>query len=300
MASQAASLTAAQLKNLPRAETITVLYKEKDATDGDNLRIVGDKFPKSIATAFSTKWKAELVPSNKTNSGEIHSVIVDSIVVTGGSYGIWRDILNWMLGSCQGFGFAQTPSQRFKPYSFQFFVRECAVSIGCDTLQERATKRMERICAEQVHSEDVRALWLVNPPNEETRAFLVEHIAVRLWEKRLKAKSAYWTLREEFPDLNERIDTFLAQLKKDSAGDSRGDRRGRSDVQGVKDTTKKDGVRKVRAQRPQGHGEDGGEGKTVVLKMEVVRKATKKTPAYAKLDLASIGVTREQFCGSRE
>ncbi|OAL23454.1 hypothetical protein AYO22_06504 [Fonsecaea multimorphosa] len=299
MSSRAASMSAVALKHLSRKETIKVLYKDKDDADGATLQMVHEKLPKSIATAFSTKWEAELPPMSKKNLSDNRNIAAGSVVVTGGRHGIWRDIVNWMLASCQGFGFAQTPSQRFKPYSFQYFVRECAASIGCDTLQERANKRMERICVEQVHSEDVRALWLVDPPDEEMKAFLVEHIAVRLWEKRLKAKSAYWTLREEFPDLDARIDTFLARMKYGNPGEPRGDQRLRPGKQGGSDTAKNDRAAKARAKGSNEQQDDDDEAQRVTLKMEVVRKATKKTPAYAKLDLASIGVTRDQFCGSK-
>ncbi|OAP55696.1 hypothetical protein AYL99_09848 [Fonsecaea erecta] len=301
MSSRAAAMTAVELRDLPRQESITVLHHDKDATGGDNLRIVTETLPKSIATAFSSRWEAELPRGSKKSIGDFRNTAgdpADTVVVTGGSPAIWCDIINWMLASCQGYGFAPTPSAEFKQYSFQYFVRKYAASIGCDTLQKRAEQRMARISMEQVHSEDVRALWLVNPPDEEMRTFLVEHVAVRWWERRLKAKSAYLTLREEFPDLNERINTFLTQLKNASC-ESRGNKTPKHRRQGGNNKAKTDSAPNAQAKGRKDQQSNRDETQTVTLKVEVVRKATKKTPAYAKLDLASIGVTRDQFCGRR-
>ncbi|EXJ59442.1 uncharacterized protein A1O5_12067 [Cladophialophora psammophila CBS 110553] len=295
----AASLNSAQLKRLLAGPTVTILFRNKTDTDGDDVRVVYEDFPKNVATAFSTKWEAELSPTEGV-VGNIKNSTHQTIVVSGADGDTWRKILDWMIRCCQGFGYAQVPNRKLKPYAYQFFIHECAASIGCDILKKRARKRMVLLSVEQIHSEDVRALWLVEPPNEKMRTFLVEHIAIRFWEKRLRAKSAFWTLREEFSDLHDRINLFIAELNGGPADVARGYGPTRLETQGHKKTARNISAVKVEeqsnVQRPTNAKR---ENKTVTLKPHIVRKATSKTPAYAKLDLASIGVTREKFCGPR-
>ncbi|KIW87031.1 uncharacterized protein Z519_12328 [Cladophialophora bantiana CBS 173.52] len=155
-------------------------------------------------------------------------------------------------------------------------------------------------CLSNKSTQDVRALWLVAAPNEERRTFLVAHIAIRFWENRLRAKSAFWTLREEFPDLHDRINLFIAALNGGPADVARGYGLVRLEARGRKKTIRNISAVKVEGQNNvQRPTNEEREDKAVTLKPQIVRKATSKTPAYAKLDLASIGVTREKFCGPR-
>ncbi|KAJ4661693.1 hypothetical protein HRR90_000893 [Exophiala dermatitidis] len=84
---------------------------------------------------------------------------------------------------------------------------------GCEYLQHKIEKRMEQMAAGQIHSEDVRCLFLSVEPqvDEDMKKFLAEHVAIRIWEKRLKAKGAYRTLREEIPEFNKMIDGILGK-----------------------------------------------------------------------------------------
>lgn len=43
----------------------------------------------------------------------------------------------------------------------------------------------------------------------------------------------------------------------------------------------------------------GADEKVVILQAEVVCRASSGRPAFAKLDLASVGVTKEQFSGTK-
>jgi hypothetical protein len=156
---------------------------------------------------------------------------------------------------------------------------------------------MERMSRGQIHQEDVRALYLMNPPDLEMRKLLVEHVAVRLWERTLWAKSAYWTVREEIPEFSDAIDEVLGAKKKEktarktpeAGGSHHHPKGGASRAQGENAEKEKEKTPKQKR----------GKTKTVTLRVEVVRRATNGRPARAKLDLGAIGISKEKFCGRR-
>ncbi|KIW87032.1 uncharacterized protein Z519_12329 [Cladophialophora bantiana CBS 173.52] len=86
--------------------TVTILFKNNTDTDGDVVRVVYEDFPKNVATAFFTKWEAELSPT-KGAVGNIKNSTRQTIVVSGADGDTWRKILDWMIRCCQGFGYAQ-------------------------------------------------------------------------------------------------------------------------------------------------------------------------------------------------
>ncbi|EXJ54054.1 hypothetical protein A1O7_09391 [Cladophialophora yegresii CBS 114405] len=301
------SLSPTSLKNLKAGETITIWYKENDSTDTVNKRILFEAFPKNVATTFSTTWKAEFPPLKKMRTDDIlKNGSKKSVTVVGGNFKVWKDILNWMLASCEGKGLEQLKIPNVKPFTYLFILRACARVIECEHLVTEANRHMDRIAKVQIHSEDVRALWFLNPPDAEMRQFLAEHVAIRFWEKRLKAYGAYRTLRTEIPEFNQAIDEFCNMKKAERAEEKKKLWEQRKKEREIKRATGygrsgrtagdwkgKDGNRKAE------ESQDGGETKTVTLKMEVVRKGTKKQPTYAKLDLGAIGLNKQQFVGGK-
>jgi hypothetical protein len=292
--------------SLKNGETIQVLYKANSDADASTIRILSDAFPKNVATTFSTKWKKEFPPLNKMKVGDIrNAVLKKSVVVVGANVETYKEILQWMLESCEGRGLAKIPTTTWKPFTHLFLLRACAKQIGCDYLVKEANKQMDKIAETQIHSEDVRALWDLSPPDTEMREFLAQHVAIRFWEKRLKAVSAYLTLRMEFPELDKAVNDFCAIKKAERAEEKK-----KLWEQKKKERDAKRGMRyggygrEKRAHVCLGGRKfvaDEGEqkAKTKTLKLEVVRKATKNQPAYAKLDLGEIGLTKEQFVGRR-
>ncbi|KIX04122.1 uncharacterized protein Z518_07675 [Rhinocladiella mackenziei CBS 650.93] len=186
---------------LMATEPITILHQESDTAE---TRVLYENIPKRIVTAFSTKWKAEFLNTAKTKSASVQKAPAkDSITVVSDKFDIHRDIVSWMLSCCESKGVRPFANPKYKPYSYLYFVHTCAAVLDCEYLEEDANKRMERIAQPQIHSEDVRALYLMNPADNKMRKFLVKHVAIRFWEKRLKAKSACWTLREEDPGIQQ-------------------------------------------------------------------------------------------------
>lgn len=239
-----------------------------------------------------------------------------SVTIVGGRFNIHKDILAWMSSCCDGRGIQKFPyPSTNKPFTYLYFTRACAAIMGCESLEKEVTKAMERIANAQIHSEDVRALWLLNnPPDEDMQKFLAEHVAIRIWEKRLKAKGAYTTLREEIPEFNRAIDEILA-LKKAERKSEKGavaqvednkkpapPRRRQEEWRSSNPQNWRATVVSRRAQNPKGEDVNTGTIKAEVVKTgkiraEVVRRGSNGRPTFARLDLEDLGVTKDGFRG---
>ncbi|EXJ78422.1 hypothetical protein A1O1_08822 [Capronia coronata CBS 617.96] len=287
--------------SLKTPETITVLYKL--TSDAEPL-ILCEAFPKGVAMTFSTNWKIDFPPVNKMSVAELQKPAKKSVTIVGGRFNIHKDIIGWMLSCCDGRGMQQFPQPKRKTFTYLYHARTCAAIIGCEYLGQEVTRSMQRIANAQIHSEDVRALYLLDPPDAEMKKFLAEHVAVRIWEKRLKAKGAYATLREELPEFNKAIDEILdakkaaRQAEKDALVQA-----------GTKPTTTPPRRRQQNWRSPRAPGSQANMGqkkapepkepkvKTVTMKAEVVRRASQGRPTFARLDLGAMGVTKDAFCG---
>lgn len=327
-----------------------------------------ENLPWNVAATFSSVWRDELggLEKRTVSNPTVVPGTKNSLVIKGGNFDTYQEIINWMLLSCRGFGVAQWPDPNIGRFTNAYLTRLCAHHIGCDYLVEAASKRMERISNAQIHSEDCRALWMMTPADEEMKQFLVAHIAERLWEKTLRAKASFWRLREELPDLDEAIRAALgikaaahkerkekeaAAAKQEASENGAGAR-----PSGSRRRYARNSQQTYRAQQPQQETSEqdktdrskekgdalvpkreqdrrGGRGgntrqardpkqqkpkqaptgqevqetqateeeknNTIILRAEVVRKRAKGRPAYAKLDLASIAVTNEQFLSKK-
>ncbi len=133
-----------------------------------------------------------------------------SVTLIGGTVQLYKEILKWMLDSCVGKGLAELPIPNDKPFEHMYFLRACANELGCDHLANLANKHMEKITSEQIQPKDVRALWYLDPTDNEMRKFLADHIAIRFFEKKLKDVGPYLALRKEIPDFDKAINDFCA------------------------------------------------------------------------------------------
>lgn len=296
-----------------KSETITILFIGDDDTEP---RVLFENFPKAVATTFSTEWRDQFstLPKRKL-SGPVLAPLKKSLTIKGGNFNTYRQILHWMLSCCDGYGIRPCPDPAVRRFTTAYLIRMCANHIGCDHLVKVTTDRMQYTANAQIHSEDVRALWLMTPADAAMKQFLVDHVATRFWLKSLRGKSTYWTLREEIPEFNNEIKEALnvkataskAEKEKNAAarkglGADRGcfrdghrqyARQARQPEQKVmeqKDVRQPE--QKVVEQQAIRQPQKG----TIMLHAEVVRKGVNGRPSYAKLDLASIGVTKEKFC----
>lgn len=294
--------------SLKNRDNVTILYKPTTDAPPDSTRILAECFPKDVATAFSTVCRDAFPPLNQVKIGEIQA---KSITFTGGYFQVYKDILTWMLASCDGKGLAPVPTRPMRTFTYLYWIRACAEALGCVYLVTEADMKMSRITEGQLHTEDVRALWFMPTADDEMRKFLIEHLAVRFWERRLRTSGAYWALRGEIPDLDQGINSWIANKKVERAEERQklldARKKERDTRQGL-GNGKYRGKNQGRLYEPRtnasNHGADGvnseAGSKTTTLKLEVVRKGNGKKPAYAKLDLGAIGVTRDQFCGRRK
>lgn len=278
-----------------------------------------DGFPKNVATTFSTKWNAEFPPINRIKLADLQKAAAKkSVMIVGGPVSVHKEVLDWMLASCAGKGLVQAPNTDWRQFSHYHDLRICADMIGCNGLVQAAERQMTRIADNQIHSEDVRAVWSKQPSQPKMQQFLARHIAHHTLNRTLHAKGTYSTLREEIPELHEAINKIIEEEKaakkkakedqlkerKAVASGSVGHRGDHTPIRG--------GHRGFQGGRPQnGHRLARPEHKTpiehtkgiapvsaekrVVLKAEIVRRAKNGRPAFAKLDLKAVGITKEQF-----
>ncbi|KIW14696.1 hypothetical protein PV08_07480 [Exophiala spinifera] len=205
------ALSPTKLKELKYGETITILYKETATAEA---RLLRDAFPKKLAVSFSKKWRDEIPPVNKVKTQDLKQFPTKkTVIIVGGNMVIHKHMLNWMVSCCDGKGLKAFSNPRFKAFAFLYYAQSCAAIIGCEYLESNISKRMETLAANQIHSEDVRMLWLASPPDAEMQRFLAEHVALRFWAGTLKAKGSYRTLREEVPSFNKAIDDILNAKK---------------------------------------------------------------------------------------
>ncbi|KAK5063118.1 hypothetical protein LTR84_005194 [Exophiala bonariae] len=296
-------LSASHLHGLVNSKNLTLLFIDDSSAEPWT---VTENLPWNIAATFSSVWRDELggLKERHFSDATISPEMKPSLVIRGGHFGTYQEIITWMLLSCRGYGIAPWPDPIVGRFTNAYLTRLCAHHIRCDYLVEAASNRMEQISNRQIHSEDCRALWMMTPADEEMKQFLVEHVATRLWKKRLRARAAYWTLRNELPDLDQAIRTALgvktaAHQEWKEAGEN--DAKGRLNFNGSRRQYARDAHQVYEAQQQQ-HSEtkasEEPKDNTIMLQAEVIRKAARGRPAYAKLDLACIGMTNAQFLSS--
>ena len=119
-----------------------------------------------------------------------------------------------MLSCCTGQGLKELQHipRSNKPFFQYYMLKEVAEIIGCSYLEKKLGERMDVLAKTQIHSEDVRALYLALPADHDMRKFLAQHVALLLWNGELKARTAYETLREEIPDFDKDINAVLDPL----------------------------------------------------------------------------------------
>lgn len=298
-----------------KSKTVAVLFVGEQDSEP---RVLIESLPVDVASAFSTVWRDELAAlhqqQRKVSSGSARGPLKTSLTIHGGSFSTYKMMVNWMLSCCRGDGMRQWPIVTVGRFTNAYLIRMCSNHIGCDYLVEVTTAYMQHLANTQIHSEDCRALWLMTPPDPEMKQFLVQHVASRFWLKTIRGKASYWTLREEIPDLDKAVREALGVLatahkeqkkmeiaaKKEQGGRGAGfngrRRQNARQVQPPKQEVSEQNTTREPEQTAEEEEADEAKEGTIILQAEVVRKGVKGRPAYAKLDLASIGVTKEQFC----
>ena len=124
-----------------------------------------------------------------------------------------------MVRCCGHQGFKQYRMYRHdeKRFTKSFDLRNSAQTIGCSYLVNEFTVRMEWLLERQVHSEDVRAMFVKAenneiPYNSVVLGMLAEHIAIHIFNRTLKSRSAYDTLRDEMTGFDTKVKSYLLPM----------------------------------------------------------------------------------------
>ena len=285
------------------SERVNVLFREDENSE---WCVLYDDFPVAIATTFSNMWKAEVSARHERKVSRVGlSPPKKALTIENGrNADTYKTILGWMLACCNGTGLKQYPNPSHRHLTQAYLIRCCANHIGCEYLVKLTTERMESICSGQISAEDVRALWLVTPPDPAMKKFLAEEVAERLWVKSLRSKASFWHLREELPDFNMAIKELLdakgaasrAEREKRKAERQSQQRAGGNFTGSCRQHVRNDYQQQQDAAEPEVVEQMVGPVEEItVIKAPVVRKGRNGRPTYAKVDLAAIGVTREQF-----
>ncbi|RMZ74898.1 hypothetical protein DV737_g5630, partial [Chaetothyriales sp. CBS 132003] len=257
----AAGVFGRDIDSLRKGDKISFIYKESpDST----AQVIVSGFPKRVATTFSTRWAKEFPDVKKMRVGAI-GPCKTSIIVTGGDKQIWCKILSWMLSCCDRSGLkpfeAISPSDR--PYSKYYVIRGYAQVIGCNFLMAQIQNRMDKIESRQIHSEDVRSLYLMLPEDNEELQKLARHVAMHIFNGTLKSKTSYLTVREEIKAFDKHVNDILNPLIKERKAQQKVERESRKVVH-----TK--------------------------FPLPLVRRGQKGRSAQYKLDLSQIGPNKER------
>ncbi|KAL2428011.1 hypothetical protein ABEF91_006540 [Exophiala dermatitidis] len=191
------SLSASRLRALKTTETITILYKP---TSTSEPLILAESFPLGIATTFSTKWNTEIgfPPINKMKVSELQrKPIKKSVTITGGRMNIHKHILSWMISCCEGIGIQRFTEPAMKPFAYLYHARVCAAIMDASISNTKSRSAWNK--------------WPLDRSIPKTCGVCFCLWSHRIWEKRLKAKGAYRTLREEIPEFNKMIDGILGK-----------------------------------------------------------------------------------------
>jgi len=169
---------------------------------------IAASIPKNVAIAFSSKWKAELPPTNPFKTGLRQ--IKRHVLIVGGNPEHYRQIIKWLLDSVStSKDLAPIPTRENNKYSYYHQLRESAVHIGVDELVEKIDEKMSAIEQKQIHTDDIREIWNSTSPNAEIRKTLVDHVAIRFWKNNLKPQEPYWRLRAEIPEFGAAVSDFI-------------------------------------------------------------------------------------------
>lgn len=205
------SVAALPPKTLAKLKDGPTICVQRKRTPTSEPVILDSFFPKGIATAFSSTWSALFPPVNQIAVGNMGKAHPTTLTITGGDLDSIKAVLIWMKSCCTGRGlepFQHVPRGN-KPFYHYYMYKEAASIIGCSYLEKKLGDRMEALATTQIHSEDVRALWLYLPDGHDVRQYLADHVATLIWNHDLKAFPAYKTLREELPDFNAAINAIL-------------------------------------------------------------------------------------------
>lgn len=189
--------------------------------------------------------------------------------------------------------------------------------MGIQLLSQEMSLRLNKLASRQIHSEDIRAMYLRMPDGHPILQDLARHIADLVWVRKLRAVNVYKTLREEFPQLDRYVNTVLEekatmssqQEKASRAKHTKSDSYGHCQKQHGENSTDNsidDGYMKIQALDISSTSAiltaDDKARRTDSLsqgsiRCPVVRKAKNGRPVFVRLPLDAVGIGENDFIG---
>ncbi|KKY24786.1 hypothetical protein UCRPC4_g02316 [Phaeomoniella chlamydospora] len=212
MAPNIKSLSPKQLQGLTKGPTTSITYRPYDEVE---TQVLYDNFPRNVLITFSKLFQAQFPPVRQVSVTDMTKPMAQTAVIVGGRIEAYREIFTWMLECCQGRGLQDFPRVQREMYWRYATVVEASQILQIDILLYEITERLTAIGRAQVHSEDVRKVFLTLPKGNIVRNLIIESIGNAILERRLKAWTVYNTVQEEFPDFEHGLDNYLASKEMD-------------------------------------------------------------------------------------
>jgi hypothetical protein len=271
-------------------------------------------FPKQLAVAFSRLFRAAFPPLTALSVADLSKPRTNSVIIDGGGIDAHRQVIAWMLACCEGGGIQRFPYFQVRRFWNLTCALESAEILQIDVLQEELWVRLSEIMRHQVHTEDIKAIYSATDKGHKLRTMIAESIAKALLERRIVARPAYITLRQDpqFKDFDDDVNDAIECMKKEHAESDEG-KAVRAEKQAIRQKAKeaaqqryqqrKKNQQQVTAYSLAQHLAVPTDAVTpkkdgsfkVTVSTEVVRKGRKGHGRYAALPLRQAGVTAESF-----
>ncbi len=146
----------------------------------------------------------------------------------GGSEEATKNILEWMMGSCNKGRLLPYPTKPSPNLVTYFNAAETANALNLPMLSTELSQRMGAICAKQVHEEDCKTVFSQYPENHILRKMAATSIGDAVWERhllknandpkyktRLYYANKFFALRKELPDFDAAVNAVIAPKKQE-------------------------------------------------------------------------------------
>ena len=205
-------LAATQLTfyRVPQTPTVALLVLQSDGTTD----ILYGKCPLKMLTTFCPELKVVKDPSYGK-----------SITLSGAPSQAFQTICLWM-GSCvEAKKKGPFPIPEENTYVRLASLKKAATSLHLDALVEQFEEKMHILELHQLHSNAIKGVYAISPPDHALRQRAAKSIGKLLWEKRIRNGHHIMQLRKQLhefdADVNEVMDGYYEASAAHKAGRQR-------------------------------------------------------------------------------
>jgi hypothetical protein len=308
MAPQPVTKLACLKQGLEQSRQITVLYQAAPDSETDVLYA---SFPKDLAVALSP-YIARALNEDPLNQSSVADLKPkpSSVTIKGGILQAHGEVLKWIF-NCGKAGKTVTwhSSQVHTFYQYAMMVLSCE-KLQVAYLPAQLMNRIENIASRQVHSVEVAKIFThINGPHK-IKQVVCESIANAMWENKCQAVHAYNELcnQEKFKEFADGLDAHYKRREREffktpegkAAKKEQEEKRGKAkeNRQAAKERRENNFKRAVARRHNVEEDKITPTGKgnyTLSTQGTRVRKGQGEKPGFVKLNLASLGITTQQF-----